>query len=436
MDKPKVRQSDWDHICDYIYAEVERRKKDRKHLDHVIKEIDRQVSMRPDKSHKMKMSEAGTPTAILDPQKAWLPEIELPLQAEALEILTSDARSMMFPDSGVWFMANAALTDEYLERADFESIIAGDENDVPSRITQDNANKLAAGLLNHYHKQYDFRGHVDVINAEAFSYGCGVGRARMVTKEVVTSTAKGIVSKQKRIPVLIPKSLKNTYLDDREHIIMNEGHHVSPLTIFYEKVSLEDIKKAAKKGGNDPDKDTGGWMLKNINKLEEEKDGHVEIYEAEGDFIIPRKTGKSLYIPGTIITIACGKNKKVIRVRLKKHIPNSIIVFPYHNERVGSPYATSPLMKGWPIQVAAVEMLMRIAESAALKNAPPIGYDRNDQWFIQNGGPVVHPNAQWGTMGEVNVYDNIGGDQSALLAIYQSILQQYADVVGVHRARS
>ena len=145
---PRVKPSDFDHIADYICEEYSRRKKDRKHLDHVIGEIDRQVSMRPDRSHKMKVGENGLPTAQLDPDKAWLPEIELPLQAEALEILTSDARSMLFPDSGTWFEARAALTDEYLERADFDAIIAGDLNEVPSKITQDNADKLAAGLLN------------------------------------------------------------------------------------------------------------------------------------------------------------------------------------------------------------------------------------------------------------------------------------------------
>src|SRR3990167_4778197 len=91
-------------------------------------------------------------------------------------------------------------------------------------------------------------------------------------------------------------------------------------------------------------------------------------------------------------------------------------------------------MKGWPIQAAATEFLMRAAESAALKNAPPVGYDRNDMWFVQNGGPIVEPNAMWGTIGDVTVHDKFG-DPAAMMNLYATMAAQYADVVGMHRAR-
>ncbi len=431
----KAQPKDLDHIAEYIVEEVARRKKDRKHLDHMIKEIDRQVSMKPNLDHKMKIGSTGLPTTVRDPSKAWLPEIELPLQAEALETLVSDVRSMEFPDSGTWFKANSALTDKYLDRVDFTSIIAGDENEVPTKINQDNADKIVSGLLNHYHRQYDFRGNVDVINAESLSYGAGVGRARMVTKEVISETAKGIVKKDKRIPVLIPKSLKMTLLDDREHIILQEGFSVGPLTIFEMKMSYDDLKDAARKGGRDPNSDNGGWIPGNIRNLEPDKHNDIELFEGEGDFIIPRKSTGSILLPGTIVTVAKGKNAhKVVRLRFKKIFPNSVIVFPYHREKVGSPYTTSPLMKGWPLQAAATEALMNVFISAALKNGPPISYDRNDMLFIQNGGPVVEPFAQWATLGEIKVYDNFG-DPAAMLQIYLALLQQYADAVGMPRAR-
>lgn len=428
----KISEKDFDYVAEYIKEEYDRRKKDRNHLDHAIKEIDRQIEMRPDTSHKM-LFISGRNSGQPDPNKAWMPEVELPLQAEALETLTSDARSMMFPDAGPWFSAHAAMTDEYLDRADFTSMIAGDENEVPTQISQDNADKLVAGQLEHWHSQYDFRGHMDLINAEAISYGVGIGRGRMVKKSVVMDTARGTIREDQIIPVLIPRSIKNTYLDDREHILMHEGYMVGPLQIFTRKMQLDDLKRQTQ-GNKDPYSEDGGWIPRFVNKLEADDKGFVELLEAEGDFIIPRRTSGSISLPGTIVTVSVGKNAiKVVRMRFRKYPYNSVIAFPYHKEKVGTPYATSPLRKGWPLQAAATEMWMNLIQAATLNVQPPIGYDRNDMWFAENGGPVVAPGALWGTIGDINTH-NIG-DVGALLQAYTQALLQYADVVGVHRAR-
>jgi hypothetical protein len=66
--------------------------------------------MVPDVSHKK------LPNGQVDANKMWMAEMELPLQAQALEVLTADARRMMFPDSGPWFRAHAQVTDDYLSR--------------------------------------------------------------------------------------------------------------------------------------------------------------------------------------------------------------------------------------------------------------------------------------------------------------------------------
>lgn len=430
---PKISEKDFDYIAEYVKEEYDRRKRDRKHLDHAIKEIDRQIEMRPDTSHKNRFDGNGRNTGQIDPTKSWMPEIELPLQAEALEVLTSDCRAMIFPDNGPWFAGHAAMTDEYLDRVDFTSMIAGDENEVPTLINQDNADKLIYGLLEHWHRQYDFRGHIDLINAEAISYGVGVGRARVVKKSVVMETARGLVRQDQKIPVLVPRSIKTTYLDDREHVLMHEGYMVGPLQIFTRKMSLDDLKKHVQ-GNKDPDSDDGGWIAKYVNKLEADDKGFVDMIEAEGDFIIPRKTSGSISLPNTIVTVASGKNaNKVVRVRFRKIPYNSTIIFPYHKEKVGSPYATSPLRKGWPLQAAATEMWMQLIMAAQLNAAPPVGYDRNDLWFAEHGGPIIAPFALWGTMENVQVHKI--GDVSALLQSYSQALLQYSDVVGVHRAR-
>ena len=427
-----VSSKDFDYLAEYIKEEFDRREKNRKHLNHAIKEIDRQIEMRPDTSHKM-IFEGGVNTGRPDPSKSWMPEIELPLQAEALETLNSDARGLLFPDTGPWFSAHAALTDEYLKRVDFASLVAGDENEVPSLLTQDNADKLVVGQMEHWHRQYRFRDHIDLINAEAFSYGTGIGRARLLKKEVFMDTARGVVRKDQVIPVLVPGSLKNTYLDDREHILMHDGFMVGPLQIHVRHMALEDLKKYAQ-GGDDPQRMDGGWIPRFVNKLEPDNKGFVKLLEAEGDFIIPKKSNGSLFIPNAIITIGCGKNEnKVVRIRFRDIPYSTTIAFPYHKERIDTPYATSPLRKGWPLQAIATEMLNILVMSAQLSAQPPIGWDRSDTWFAQNGGPVVSPGALWGTLGDVKPH--LIGSLSEMSIAYQNALLQYADVVGVHRAR-
>ena len=133
--KRRVTEKDFDLLAEYIHEELKRRVKGRIDLDHAIKEIDRQVDMIPDTTEKM-IHIDGKNTHEVDPDRAWMPEIELPLQAEALETLSADTRTMVFPDTGPWFAAHGAMTDEYLARADMTSIVAGDQNDVPSKLTQ------------------------------------------------------------------------------------------------------------------------------------------------------------------------------------------------------------------------------------------------------------------------------------------------------------
>lgn len=426
-----MRFSDFNLIAEYIREEHSRRKKKRT-LDKQWAEVDRQLRMEPDKTHKMTRG-------VLDPEKAWLPEVELPLQSQTLEVLTADARRMMFPDTGGWFEAHAALTDKYLERVDFQSFITGDENDVPSRITQDNADKMVQGVLNNWHRQYDFFANYDHINAESFKYGTGVGKGRVVTKNVFMHTAKGVISGKKKIPVLFPRSIKNTFLDDNPYHLMNEGQILGPAIIEWKIQRIEDLRAAAKKGGNDPKSMEGGWMPNALRGLEGDDRGNVEILEYEGDLVVPKKSGKSYVIPAVIVNVVLGRaskktDQRVVRFRFKKYPFASHIIHQYHIEDLSTPYGVSPLMKGMPIQKAAVDALSTLLVSGALSIQPPIGYDADDISFAATGGPRVFPGAQWPTVGNLKVHDNIG-DPSSMFAIYSGFLSQYADVTGVNAPR-
>ena len=406
---PKANKKDFASMAEFIIDEHQRRKNKRGDLEKIWKDIDRQIAMEPDISHKL------TQTGEVDEYAAWMPETELPLQAQTLEVLTADARRMEFPDSGPWFTAHANVTDEYMNTVELESLISGDENEVPTLINQDAVDKLAAGVLDHYHRQYDFYGNVDYINAEAFKYGMGIGRGRVVTKQVFRHTSKGVVKDKQKIPVLIPRSIKNTYLDDSEHNLMNEGYIVGPGVIFEKTMKVKDLQLAANKGSNDPEKENGGWMPAMIKGLEGDDKGNIQLLEWEGDIVVPRKSTSDFYLPNVIVTVVIGKKGKdnrsaVVRFRKNKH--SKIFTFPYHYEHLDNPYATAPLMKGYPIQKAAVDALNRTIMAGAISAQPPVGYDRDDQEFTSAGGPRVYPGAQWPTTGDIRTYQF--GDPSAL----------------------
>lgn len=431
--KRRIGKRDWDRVAEFVMDIYSGRSQRRGDREKQWKEIDRQLAMTPSIRHKL-LSD-GRP----DVRKAWMPEMELPLQAETLEVLTADARRMMFPDAGNWFAAHAMMTDDLLERIESMALVAGDRNEVPSQIDQDNIDKIVEGVFGHWHHQYDFRGHVDLINADAFKYGVGIGRMRMVRKPTIGSARAGGVSSTTEFPALVPRSIKHVYLDDSDIALMNEGYSIGQSVIYAERRLLEDLRLVASKGNTDPNHPNGGWMPSNLRSLERPDDGYVDLVEYEGDLVVPR-TGNSLYVPGAIVTIVQCSHKgvasrAVIRFRLRPDwmVAGSWLPFVYHREDQGLPYATSPLMKGRPVAAAAADALNRVIEAAALSTDPPIGYDGDDQNFAARGGPMTHPGARWPSTGEVKTYDI--GNPMAMWQVYVGLLQQYSDVTGVNAPR-
>ena len=431
--KRRFNAADWKFIAEYVIEEHRKRKTKRKDLEAHWKEIDRQLAMTPDIEFKYIIKNG---TRIVDPNKVWMSEMELPLQAQALEILTADARRMMFSEAGPWFRAHAETTDKYLEGVDFTSIILGDENEVPTQINQDNADKLTEGFLLQQFRQTDFFTRYDRINAESFKYGMGVGRARMETKNIYIHEAKGVRSEKQKIPVLVPVSIKQLYLDDPLPS-MHSAQVLGQSHIAVDNIKLENIALAANKGSKDPDDPDGGWMPAEVKKLEDDGNGNVQILEMEGDIVVPRKTVRSVVIPGAIVTVAVGGegSNAVIRFRFRKEPYSSYILNPYHYEHIDSAYPTSPLMKGRPIQIMATDAANRLMDSAALKNAPPVGYDRSDMAFGQDGGPSIFPYAQWPTTDDIKVHSEVGGEPAAMSAMLSSGINLYAELTGVLPSR-
>ena len=426
-EKRRFDARDFDYISEYVLDIRDTRKRKRKDMEDQWKEIDRQLAMTPKtdyKKHQGRMKRG----------MAWMPEKELPLQAQTLEILCADARRMIFPDNGPWFRAHALMTDEYLRKVDFAAMIAGDENDTPSKIDQDNCDKLIEGIVADLHEQAGFFSQIDRFNAEAFKYGTGVGRVRKARKPTYIETARGTAKEELLLPVFFASSIKDTYLDDTAQFVLNEGFVLGPGTIFCKRQKLSDLVLAAQKGSKDPNDEDGGWMPKAIKDLQGDKDNCVEVVRWEGDLVVERKTVDNIFIPGALCTIVVSGGKPtVVKMSFREKPFTSYVTQPYHIEDVQSPYGVSPLMKGEPLQAAATEMFCRLLQSAILNTEPPIRYDPEDPYFASTGGPVIEPRALWGSSGEVEAVQ-IGNPQ-ALLQSYVTIATHYADVTGMHAPR-
>lgn len=428
--KRRFDQRDWDYIAEFGIEELKRRKGARKDREKQWAEVDRQIAMEPELAFKK------LPNGKIDPKRHWMAETELPLQAQALEVLTADTRRLMFPDTGNWFRAHAETTDEYLQRVNFQSLIKGDETEVPSRINQDNADKLVEGYLTNIFKQGDFATRVDRINAESFKYGMGVARGRMETKNIYIDEARGVTKETKKIPVLVPCSIKNTYLDEPMPS-MHSAQVLGPMQLSEDFIKFENIQLAANKGSTDPKDMDGGWMPSACSKIVPDKDGYVRVIELEGDLIIPRKTVRSMVIPGAIVTILAGEkaSRSVIRFRFRKYPFSSYLLFPYHYEGANDAYPTSPLMKGRPVQMLATDAANRLLDSSMLKIMPPVSYDRSDMYFAQTGGPEIYPGAMWGSSDKITAHTELGGDPAALASAMAQALNLYAELTGILPSR-
>lgn len=430
-EKRKFSQSDWAYVAEFVLDEYESRKKARSDREKGWAEIDRQVRMEPKNLMKR------LPNGKLDPGRRWMTDMELPLQAQCLEVSTADMRRFLFAENEVWFRAHAETPDDYLERVNLQSLIKGDELEVPSLVNQKNVNDMVQAFVMHTFKQYDFYTRWDRSLAEAFKYGMGVGRIRMHTKNLYVHESAGVRKDTTRLPVFCPVPLKNLYLDDTRPT-MHSATEIGPAHIAYDNVKLENLHLAAARGSDDPDDEDGGWMPKNLKGVEAGEDGYVEILEYEGDLVVPRKTTRSIVIRGAIVTVVKGAaetvgeiSKRVIRFRFRKKPYSSYLLMPYHYEGCDEIYPTSPLEKGRPVQMMASDALCRAMDSAALKLAPPVGWDRTDNVFAKEGGPRIAPYEQWATAEDVKVHADVGGDPNAMVSLMSNAVSMYAELTGV-----
>jgi hypothetical protein len=422
--KDKIAPEHRRKVAEAIIEEWRGRKERRKGLEKHWAEIDRQLIMMPELSHKR------TSNGRVIEGLEWLPEVELPIQSQTLEMLMADTRRLKFPKNRDWFTARAGLDEKYLERYRAAgSPIPGEAGANPTELRQDDADRIAAATVSHWHSQYDFRAAVDVIDASAFTYTFGAGRLRKVRRRIIGQSAKQ-GPKEEVIPVLVPRDAKMVYLDDSMHAIMHEGEVVGPNIIQHRTVKYADVVASAT---NDD-----SYLQDEIRHLTADKNGNIELVELEGDIVVD--VGSEVIVQRDVVaTAATGKNDKSETFGLIRIQPgegqSTYFISHYQNEKVDTAYGSAPLLKGMPVARICAQVMNRLLESAQLKNAPPIGYGRDDPAFAGSGGPQISPYAKFETTDDLTVYSEVGGDPGALFGIYQGLVGMYYDVVGVNPAR-
>lgn len=422
----ELPSTDYRLIADAIRQEFTERKKRRSHLEKQWKEIDRQLRMEPELSHKMGIN-PQTGRMVKDPKRNWMPEIELPLQAGALETLLSDVRRMRYPSNRDWFTARAGLTQKFFAAfKESGSPFLGERGQgFSGTVKQDDADKMVQGLVSHFHDRYDFRGHMDLIDAQALTYCCGVGRLRRVKGRHLGFSAKQ-QDKEKESPVLVPRSIKNVLFDDSQHALMHEGYALGQATIQFRYMKLADLNAIAS--------DDDDYIVEEVRRLKGDRKGNVLLVELEGDFTYDRGS-ETVILKDVELTMATDEKAAALVKKKEGEKFCTYIAHQYHLEGPEYAYATSPLLKGMPIAKAAAQALNRVIEAGLLKNFPPLQYSPDDPNFSADGGPDVFPKALWPTIEGVTPAE-VGGDPEILFNIFQGLVQMYEDIAtGVTPAR-
>lgn len=417
--REQITARDHDTIAAFIVSEMQGRKgaPDRVMLEKQWKEVDRQIRMDP----KAVVSESN------DPGEAWLPQIEMPGQASALEINVKDAKRLLFPASTEWYSVMANVDDDFLT-SDVGSVLSEQrfQNEFPLD-PEPLLNLSIHSAMDYLHKVSRFRETWLAMLKEAYKYGPFVGRWVVVQPAVIGAGYRGFSGR--KIPTLIAGSIKNHYPDNSQQAVMQEGVFMEPSMIRRWFQKTEDLRRVTGKG----------WVRKALNELDDDngKDGkknHTELVEYEGDLWIPRSQG-GFYLRNHLVTVALGAGPKVVRIR-EKDIPfHSYIHSQYDRDDIDTAYGTSPLLKGRTLQEMASEAANAVAQAAALLARPPISYDADDEELAADGGPQIAPGKMWKSSNPEAIQSHAVGDPGVALALLQGVVSMFDDLTSTNEPR-
>ncbi len=426
-----LNSRDYDNIATFVVDEQRRRAgvERRKTLEKQWKEIDRQIAMEWDKELK---------------QPKWHPKIELPLQATAFEIDVADAKRLLFPTTEDWWTPHVEFDDEWAERFREADVIVG-VSDPNFRnienVDQFTADVVVKGVIDHFHRQHDFRAAWTLMLGEAFKYGTYNGRLVMVRADKFQLDYRGVFAKGELIPRLAPVSVKNLYLDDAAEFVLFEGLEIAPSFIrrFWMRAASMRMAAATAPEGS-------GWLKAQVKRLEgkgssattpggSEKKDHTEILEFEGDLFVPRSQG-DLFLPNRTVTVAVDSGgPRTIRIRESPFDFRSYISGNYQKDQIDSPYGNSPLLKGRPLQTLAVFATNKMTAAATINVQPPVEYDDDDLALRADGGPELEPGAMFPTSNPGSIRPIPVGDPDKLQSVLLIALKMYEDLTGATEPR-
>ncbi len=405
------------------------RRNDRRDLEEHWEEIDRQVAMVAKPSNIDQQSGRAVPGS------EWMPFIELPWQAQTLELMGADARRMWFPSERKWFSAIAHDSDKAL--MDLEEGLH--DQGFTGNVNSSSLNAVVEACHTHFESLYDFRGEVDKLNLSAFKYGTFAGRMRPNRIRTYSPDYRTTAQEKSKVPVLSCFPIANTYLDDTPAAAQRAGVNISPAEIFTWHQRWEDLVIAAKRGGTDPMEDSGGWIPGMLDGLTPDpKTKQVQLLEWEGDLLLEMTDDETRFVPKAIVTVVlANKDKKPVErvIRFRRTSLPSYITHPYHQDDPNSRYGSSPLMKGMPIQLAASEMFSRMVQAGILNVEPPVSWRPISTQFAINGGPVIAPRELWEDPSGNSIKVHQIGDANALMGAWMQLKAEYNDVTGTSAPR-
>jgi hypothetical protein len=411
----KIRQKDWENVSRFIKKELDHRRDSQYRKDHetIWKEVDRQLKMQPMK----RMTSEGR-----EIPPSWNSAFELGELSKASEIISADVMRITFPQERDWFEAHVEIPSAVNEQGQ-EAI---DEE------TQIKVDGLLKALMAQQQNDFGFQLSVESSVKEALHHGSYVAEILWDQEMEVQDGAK---VRKIASPTWVPHSMWNCYPDMSPRVIGTSMFYRGSMII----VSYMPLYKLKQRKGE-------GWMPSQFEKIPKSKPGKseepkkrddsemkdVELATYYGDIVIERGDG-DIYLPNSKAMIANG----IIVYWEANELPYPSVIFGgYEKQDIRDPYFTSPLIKQSPMQKLCSVLANKFVDSVALNTEPPIVYDGNDPYMVQNDGPIIAPGVKTPSKGS-NAFQEVKiGEPSWALQGLEMGLRQMQAGTGVSEVRS
>lgn len=409
--KRKIRQSDWRKVEDFVKKELSRRKDStfRKAHEAKWKEVDRQIEMEAMKKYLPNGKEVPP---------SWQSAFELGELSKASEIITADTMRLIFPASRTWFEPHC------------KPPVTVDANGKQVVAVNPKQQKMADGILRslmaQQHLDFGLRARVELSVKEALHHGSFVATCEWDSQNKVYD---GVGLESLSAPVWVPYSMWNAYPDVSPSVIpgANIFYPGSMMLVSY----MPRYKVLALKGEGYMNLDTKKIpKRKNTNKDVETED--IELVTYYGDLNIERDDG-DIYLPNSKCITA---NGTIIYYNTNPLPFPEVIYQGYERQDVRDPYFTSPIIKNSPMQKVATILANEFIDGVKMHTTPPIVYDGNDPYMVQNGGLSLWPGAQTASKGSNKFQEVKVGEPNAALTGLQLALRKLEEGTSVNAIRS